>query len=172
SISISWTGAGSLEGGVGRLTVDLTGVQFEITKISDTLSIGPLVTVSMAESLGYDYTEPPASNGIAYFDHAMAFEYCDGSGGEMLNGVGIEELAAWMGEPENVKDEEYKLGVGYILNGQSYGNVNWYIGGRRAPESSVDGDRPAVFGHHSNATQARLATLQDDHLVALVCAYD
>ncbi|MGC9458741.1 hypothetical protein ACP45E_02955, partial [Vibrio genomosp. F10 str. 9ZD137] len=39
SISISWTGSGSLEGGVGRLTVDLQGLP--ITKISDTLYIGP-----------------------------------------------------------------------------------------------------------------------------------
>ncbi|OEF07797.1 hypothetical protein [Vibrio genomosp. F10] len=168
SISLSWTGAGSLEGGEGSMTVRLEGYPFAVTKISDTLTIGPLVTVSMAESLESDYIEPPVPNGIAYFERGEAEEYCGKSGGVTLGDVMLSELATWLGDPSN-DIVDYKAGVGYMMSGE-YANADryWYIGG-----GGSDPDyRGYVYGGLASASVYAGPGGYNDNAFALVCAYE
>ncbi|MGC9403219.1 hypothetical protein ACP43V_12285, partial [Vibrio genomosp. F10 str. 9ZC157] len=168
SISISWTGAGSLEGGEGSITVRLEGYAFEVTKISDTLSIGPLVTVSMAESLGNGHEIGYTAIGdYAYYTWDDAEAYCAATSGWLMGEDELYMLSDWMSDyPE--RSESYRRGHGYI---RTTGNIAhpeaWYIWGDRGS----DGDRWSLRSYIGGGEVFIRGVVSTVSGMTLACAY-
>ncbi|MGC9458559.1 hypothetical protein ACP45E_02010, partial [Vibrio genomosp. F10 str. 9ZD137] len=109
----------------------------------------------------------------AYFDHASAVAYCVGSGGDTLHaGPDIVQFRDWVREADNMLDEPYKAGVGYVSDdGSLVGDSQWWIGG---DINNNDDGRHLLYGDTMVGDKAFITAVPDTEArgVALVCAYD
>ncbi|WGV98267.1 thrombospondin type 3 repeat-containing protein [Vibrio sp. YMD68] len=98
SITLSWTGVGSLAGGEDDLRVTLNADE-GIAFINDSLSVGPIVTEAMYIEGGGDGSgNVKMINGYVYTNGETAATYCQNIGGGMMDGVERDAFGAWLND--------------------------------------------------------------------------